>query len=355
MPRLSMRRRAAITPDRPPPHAAQPASEATAGDPLHDSRRRRVGDAAALAAAAVAAAARAVDEQAAALRAEYETNATGWDSGQASGAAFQPDSALMADIRTALGRLEATGAGLHQLAALAAGSEPAALVDPQVAVAMIDAQELERARLAAELHDGPAQGLANAIFQAQVVERALRSGDDEAAAELAALRSSLQRELDALRGYVNQLRPDVASGEAFDQAIAEAAAVLRRLGLAVDLRMTASGELLPEAARAAVVRICQEALRNVGRHASASRAWISTDLLPSDARRPARWRIEIGDDGRGFERADVERRGSRHFGLRFMRERAGQVHADLAIDSRPGQGTVVHLVVPLGQQQLEVS
>jgi signal transduction histidine kinase len=168
-----------------------------------------------------------------------------------------------------------------------------------------------------------------------------------AAAELAALRSSLQRELDALRGYVNQLRPDVASGEAFDQAIAEAAAVLRRLGLAVDLRMTASGELLPEAARAAVVRICQEALRNVGRHASASRAWISTDLLPSDARRPARWRIEIGDD--------VERRGSRHFGLRFMRERAGQVHADLAIDSRPGQGTVVHLVVPLGQQQLEVS
>src|SRR5688500_5230149 len=73
--------------------------------------------------------------------------------------------------------------------------------DPRVAMALLSAQEQERSRLAEELHDGPAQAFANAIFQTQLVERALREEPAAAAAELASLRTMLERELDTLRGY----------------------------------------------------------------------------------------------------------------------------------------------------------
>ena len=85
-------------------------------------------------------------------------------------------------------------------------------VDPRMAMALLDAHEQERSRLAEELHDGTAQALANAIFQTEIVDRAVRDDPDAARAEILALRQMLERELDTLRGYINQLRPSL--GEA---------------------------------------------------------------------------------------------------------------------------------------------
>ena len=85
-------------------------------------------------------------------------------------------------------------------------------VDPRMAMALLEAHEQERSRLAEELHDGPAQALANAIFQTEIVDRALREDPAAARTELLALRRMLERELDTLRGYINQLRPSL--GEA---------------------------------------------------------------------------------------------------------------------------------------------
>lgn len=218
--------------------------------------------------------------------------------------------------------------------------------DPRVAMALLSAHEQERSRLAEELHDGPAQAFANAIFQTQLVERALREEPDAAAAELASLRTLLERELDTLRGYINQLRPSLGEAVGLDDALRDSAsAISQRSGLPIELRLEAAGAHLHVAARTVVLRVAQEALRNIAKHASASRAWVHTsEVVAPDGSRT--WLLEVGDDGRGFDYTTVTANPNRrHFGLRFMRERAELLGSSLAIESHLAAGTVVRLTI----------
>ncbi|MEO8625755.1 MAG: sensor histidine kinase [Candidatus Limnocylindrales bacterium] len=218
--------------------------------------------------------------------------------------------------------------------------------DPRIAMALLSAHEQERSRLAEELHDGPAQAFANAIFQTQIVERALREDPATAAPELASLRTLLERELDTLRSYINQLRPSLGDAIGLDEALHDSAsAISQRSGLPIQLRLEAPGTHLHTAARTVVLRVAQEALRNIAKHAAASRAWVHTseEADPDGVRR---WMLEVGDDGRGFDYETVAANPNRrHFGLRFMRERAELLGSSLAIESHHAAGTVVRLTI----------
>jgi two-component system sensor histidine kinase DegS len=220
--------------------------------------------------------------------------------------------------------------------------------DPRMAMALLTAHEQERSRLAEELHDGPAQAFANAIFQTQILERALREEPATAAAELASLRTLLERELDTLRAYINQLRPSLGEAVGLDDALRDAAsAISQRSSLPIELRLEASGAYLHSAARTVVLRVAQEALRNIAKHAAASRAWVRTseDKNPEGGRS---WVLEVGDDGRGFDYETVAANPNRrHFGLRFMRERAELLGSSLAIESHHAAGTVVRLTIAI--------
>lgn len=223
--------------------------------------------------------------------------------------------------------------------------------DPRVAMALLSAHEQERSRLAEELHDGPAQAFANAIFQTQLVERALREEPGAAAVELDALRTLLERELDTLRGYINQLRPSLGEAVGLDDALRDSASALsQRSGLLIELRLEADGGRLHAAARTVVLRVAQEALRNIAKHAAASRAWIHTREEGTGDDRV--WLLEVGDDGRGFDYESVAAHPNRrHFGLRFMRERAELLSSSLAIESHHAAGTVVRLTIALGAER----
>ena len=220
--------------------------------------------------------------------------------------------------------------------------------DPRIAMALLSAHEEERSRLAEELYDGPAQAFANAIFQAQLVERALRDEPAAAAEEVASLRTLLERELDTLRAYINQLRPSLGEAMDLDEALRDSATdISQRAGLPVELRLEAVGGHLHGAARTVVLRVTQEALRNVVKHAAASRAWVRTSeaAAPDGGRL---WVLEVGDDGRGFDYATVAANPNRrHFGLRFMRERAELLGSGLAIETHHAAGTVVRLTIAL--------
>jgi two-component system sensor histidine kinase DegS len=221
--------------------------------------------------------------------------------------------------------------------------------DSTMAMAVLDAHEQERSHLAEELHDGPAQALANAIFQTQLVERAVRDDPDEAGAELVRLRQILERELDTLRAYINQLRPSLGEPESLDDALRDnVAALSQQSGLLIEVRLEASGALLHAAARTVVLRVAQEALRNVAKHAGASRAWLTT-RVDDGAAGPRHWTMEVGDDGRGFDlETETRRKNRRHFGLRFMRERADLLGSQLSIETNPAAGTVVRLTIDIG-------
>jgi len=224
--------------------------------------------------------------------------------------------------------------------------------DPRLAMALLAAHEQERSRLAEELHDGPAQAFANAIFQIQLLERALREEPEAAAAELATLRQLLERELDTLRGYINQLRPSLGEAVGLDEALRDSAsAINQRTSLPIEVRLDAVDTHLHTAARTVVLRVAQEALRNIAKHAAASRAWLHT-REESGTDGGQHWVLEVGDDGRGFDYETVTANPNRrHFGLRFMRERADLLGSSLAIETHHAAGTVVRLTIALGAER----
>jgi two-component system, NarL family, sensor histidine kinase DegS len=223
-------------------------------------------------------------------------------------------------------------------------SGPTSAADAQMRV--IEAQEAERSRLAREVHDGPAQALANGIFQVEVVERLLDRDEALARAELKLLREILNRELRSVRAYLSQLRPPLLADLGLSGAISDAAnQVANILGVPVTIELDEDIDALPEMTEIVILRVTQEALQNVRKHAS------PTSIRVRVAREGDGWAVEIRDDGRGFDPDAVPAAGRRNFGLQFMRERADLIGARFEVRSRPELGTVVRMAIPSGAEE----
>ena len=219
------------------------------------------------------------------------------------------------------------------------GNGPATVADLNMRI--MEAQEAERSRLGQEIHDGPAQALSNAIFQVDYIERVLDTDTTLAYAELGLLRDLLRRELGDVRAFITQLRPPMLDEVGLDGAISQAAENVRALaGLTVTLAFGAPTSALTDGQRTVALRVAQEALQNVRKHAGAT--WVAVATQVEDGE----WVLEVRDDGRGFDIGAVAARGRRNFGLQFMRERAELIGARLDVRSRPEGGTVVRLAIP---------
>jgi two-component system sensor histidine kinase DegS len=207
--------------------------------------------------------------------------------------------------------------------------------------AVIEAQEAERSRLAREVHDGPAQALSNAIFQVEHVERLVESDPALARSELRFLRELLRRELGDVRSFISELRPPRLEEVGLNGSIHDVVEQMRTLtGLPIDASLEAESNALGGGAQTVVLRVVQEALQNVRKHAAASSASVATRIEGRD------WVVEVRDDGRGFDPGAVAAHGRRNYGLQFMRERAELIGARLDVRSRPDGGTVVRLAIP---------
>jgi two-component system sensor histidine kinase DegS len=210
---------------------------------------------------------------------------------------------------------------------------------------IVQAQEAERSRLAQEVHDGPAQALSNAIFQVEYIERVLNEDVRMAASELRFLRELLRRELGEVRTFISHLRPPLLDELGLDGSIMDAVESMAALtGAIVETSLKASNDRLTPTQQTAVLRIVQEALQNIRKHASSSRTVVSTTVESGS------WILEVTDDGRGFDVTAVVTRGRRNFGLQFMRERAELIGAQFEVRSRPGGGTVVWLSIPAAEE-----
>jgi len=218
---------------------------------------------------------------------------------------------------------------------------PTSATDAQMRI--VEAQEAERSRLAREVHDGPAQALANGIFQVEVVERLLDRDEMLARAELRLLRDILNRELRSVRAYLSQLRPPLLADLGLSGAISDAATQLSNiLGAPVSVDLDDGLDELPETVEVVILRVIQEALQNVRKHAS------PTSVRVRVAREGRVWAVEVRDDGRGFDPDAAPIAGRRNFGLQFMRERADLIGARFEVRSRPDLGTVVRMAIPSG-------
>ena len=189
----------------------------------------------------------------------------------------------------------------------------------------------ERARLARDIHDGVAQDVASLGY---LIDELLTLSAEPSVREVAEeLRSEVSRVVGELRLSIFDLRQGVSEATSLSDALSEYARELgTRSGLAVEVSLDVSGPPLPFRTQAELLRIAQEAIANVRKHARATTLWIS---LATDG---TRVRMAIADDGRATL-APVGRDG--HYGLQTMRERAHRIGAELTLGTRPSGGAVV--------------
>ena len=193
----------------------------------------------------------------------------------------------------------------------------------------------ERRHLARELHDGLGQTLTSASLLARSLE--LGAGDDSASTV-----SELRRLVDAALTETNtimwRLRPADVEELGFEAALRALAETFQRgHGVRVDLHLSAVDHLSP-AVEAAAYRVAQEAMTNAVKHAGPA------VLSVLAGRRGPTFTLVVDDDGTGFDPS--VRVGTGGAGIIGMRERAAALGGRLDLDSRPGHGTTVRLVLP---------
>ncbi|SDF01972.1 sensor histidine kinase [Sporolituus thermophilus] len=207
-------------------------------------------------------------------------------------------------------------------------------------VKIIKAQEEERRRVAREIHDGPAQAMANVVFRAEVCERLIDTDIARAKAELRELREQVRLCLKETRKIIFDLRPMTLDDLGLVPTLRRVLDTLKeRTGLIAELKVLGEEKRLDSHIEIGVFRVIQEALTNVEKHAKATAVWVRIDF------RPGVVSVVVEDDGRGFD--GLENVGSESFGLMGMRERVSILGGELKIASEKGKGTKVFLKVPL--------
>lgn len=200
----------------------------------------------------------------------------------------------------------------------------------------------ERRRIARDLHDTLAQGLAGTVLQLEAAQLYVSQGQHARAGEIISGALALTRDtLHDARAAIDDLRRQEGNKPDLIETIERAIEVFQaRYGVECEL-IVAPGvaeQALNSALLADVDRVVQEALTNAGRHAEATSVSV---LLDQDS---GHLRVRVCDDGRGFDPGMPRPTG--HYGLLGMRERAEWIGARLSVDSAAGHGTSITLMLP---------
>ena len=200
----------------------------------------------------------------------------------------------------------------------------------------VEAQELERRRLAGEIHDGISQRLVSLWYHLLAAEDSV--GDPDALRrELGKAKELSTAALDEARAAITGLRPFVLD----DLGLGPGLESLGRSLAGVEVDVDVEPVDLPGHVEVALYRIAQEALQNVIKHAEAASVVIRLTSSPEGVR------LVVTDDGQGFDEDSIAGAEDRHsYGMVGIRERAELIGASLTITSRPGTGTTVEVMVP---------
>jgi two-component system sensor histidine kinase DegS len=206
---------------------------------------------------------------------------------------------------------------------------------------VIQAQEEERKRVAREIHDGPAQSMANVVLRSEIVEKMLKNERIlEAQMELHELKQMVRMSLADVRRIIFDLRPMalddlglVPTLQKYIQTCEE------RIESSVDLVIFGVEPPLRSSVKAAIFRLVQECLNNVEKHAKASSVQVKLEFLQESLR------LVVKDDGMGFDLEKSKATGS--FGLLGMKERTQLLEGTVDVQSAPGEGTKILFQIPL--------
>lgn len=206
------------------------------------------------------------------------------------------------------------------------------------------ATDLERRRIAQDLHDGVIQDLAGLSYALPVVQSRIVPGADGQQAREAVERMSgiLYRDVAALRTILTDIYPPDLSGPRFREAIEELAERVREQGIDVTLEIPSDHAEPVESSRL-MYRIIREGLRNVVRHSHANSAVVEVDSSDGSLR------VVVRDDGRGLgEHSEAE---SGHLGLRLLEDMLNDFGGGLSVRPDESRGTVLEAQFPVSLGQ----
>ena len=208
--------------------------------------------------------------------------------------------------------------------------------------AIIRSQEMERQRIAREIHDGPAQTIANVVLRLDIVNKVYDKNPAAVPDELAKMKELAQNALNEIRGFIFDLRPMTL------QDLGLAATIKRVInsmnapgGTAIQFILEGDEREINPDIKLAAFRIAQESLNNMRKHAKAKSCWVHLKYMKDKVV------LIVEDDGQGFDESKVAASQRKYvsFGLLGMRERADDIGGSLDIASKTTEGTKVTLVI----------
>jgi two-component system sensor histidine kinase DegS len=204
---------------------------------------------------------------------------------------------------------------------------------------IVEAQEIERKRLSREIHDGPAQMIANILIRSELVDLSYREGNmEQALMEIKNMRQNLRSSLKEVRRIIFDLRPMALDDLGLFPTIKKHVARKSEYHhIPIGLTLLGEEHRLEPNYEVAVFRLIQEALQNALKHADPNEIKIIIELLPEKIT------VIIQDDGIGFDETSAHRES---FGLVGMKERVEMLKGQLLIDTKLNHGTTVTFVIP---------
>ncbi|WP_370642890.1 sensor histidine kinase [Sporosarcina sp. ACRSM] len=208
-------------------------------------------------------------------------------------------------------------------------------------IRIIQAQEEERKRLSRDIHDGPAQMLANVLIRSGLIEKTYEEkGPDMAFKELTDLKGMVRNALSEVRRIIYNLRPMAIDDLGLIPTLKKYLSTIEEYEKNVEIHFRSAGQeqRFQSDFEVSVFRLVQESVSNALKHGKADDIWVKVEWLRDIMN------IIIKDNGQGFDQNEVK---DKSFGLIGMRERIDLLKGNMTISSTIGNGTTIHFQIPL--------
>lgn len=222
--------------------------------------------------------------------------------------------------------------------------------DMMVGVVVLEAQENERRRISRDIHDGPAQRVANIVMKADLCEKIAQKDLNKGLDELKTLKLVAREALEEVRAIIYNLRPMSFDDLGLNKTIEMNARGILGADLSIQYSLKPVPQALEEIIQLAVFRICQEVLNNIKKHAQAQTVYIKTEYGTKYMR------LTLGDDGQGFDvkhTLDRVKKEKKSFGLIGLMERIAQLQGEIALESSSDTGTIYKIKLPLNREVMQ--
>ncbi|MBE1554970.1 sensor histidine kinase [Sporosarcina limicola] len=214
-------------------------------------------------------------------------------------------------------------------------------------IRIIQAQEEERKRLSRDIHDGPAQMMANVLIRSGLIEKTyVEKGSEAAFSELKDLKDMVRTALYEVRRIIYDLRPMALDDLGLIPTLKKYLSTIEEYekGTTIHFWDTGNERRFRSDLEVSIFRLVQEAVTNALKHGKAKDIWVKIEWLRDIMN------ISIKDSGQGFDKNEVK---DKSFGIIGMKERIELLKGNVTINSMPGSGTSILFQIPLQNNLLD--